>query len=57
MTDDGKVESVECAKCGEALVRVNATGDPVKDFIEKASRDEHACWVALPDDAEHLRLD
>jgi hypothetical protein len=53
----GKAEVVECAKCGETLVRVNATGDPAKDFIEKATRTEHDCWVNLPEDAEHLRFD
>jgi formylmethanofuran dehydrogenase subunit E len=52
-----KAQHVECAKCGETLVRVNATGDPGKDFIEKASRKEHGCWTALPDGADHLRLD
>ena len=29
-----KSQHVECAKCGETLTRVNATGDPGKDFIE-----------------------
>ena len=51
-----KAERVECSKCGELLVRVNATGDPGKDFIEVASQQEHACWQNLPEDAEHLRM-
>lgn len=50
-----KAQRVECPKCGEALVRVNATGDAAKDFIEVSSRQEHGCWKALPENAEHLR--
>lgn len=57
MADSSKAQVVECAKCGEALMRVNATGDPGKDFIELASRTEHACWQNLPSDAEHLRIE
>lgn len=52
-----RAEQTECARCGETLVRVNATGDPGKDFVEKANLTEHACWSALPPNAEHLRLD
>ncbi len=51
-----KSERVECAKCGETLVRVNATGDAGEDFIEVASGDAHACWVNLPEKADHIRL-
>jgi hypothetical protein len=52
-----EAERVECSKCGETLIRVNATGDPGKDFIEVASNQEHACWTQLPEGAEHLRMD
>jgi len=57
MSESSKSERVECAKCGEMLVRVNATGDPGEDFIEVASGDTHDCWAALPEKAEHIRLD
>lgn len=52
-----KSQRVECAKCGQMLVRVNATGDAGKDFIEVASGDVHSCWVSLPEEADHIRLD
>ncbi len=57
MDEPSKSQRVECAKCGELLVRVNATGDAARDFIEVASGDAHACWVNLPETADHIRLD
>ncbi len=57
MDDSSKNERVECAKCGQMLVRVNATGDAAADFIEVASGDTHACWINLPEEADHIRLD
>jgi hypothetical protein len=56
-TTEPVAERVECPQCGETLIRVNATGDPGKDFIEAASQAEHTCWQTLPEKAEHLRLD
>lgn len=57
MDEPSKNQRVECAKCGEMLVRVNATGDVEHDFIEVASGDAHTCWVNLPETADHIRLD
>ncbi len=57
MDEPDKRQRVECAKCGQTLVRVNASGDPVEDFIEVASGDTHACWIALPEEADHIKLD
>jgi len=49
-------ERVECPKCGQTLVRVNAAkGQP--DLIEVASGHTHECWKALPEEADHIRLD
>lgn len=47
----------ECAKCGETLVRVFVTGNLYEDYREEASNQKHDCWLGLPEDAEHLRLD
>ncbi len=53
---ESKPEHVECPKCGETLVRVNAAkGQP--DLIEVASGDTHTCWKDLPEEADHIRLD
>jgi hypothetical protein len=55
--DPSKQEHVGCPRCGETLVRVNATGDPDKDFVEVASQNKHHCWETLPEHAEHLRIE
>lgn len=47
---------MECSDCGETLERTHATGNPEKDFIEVASREEHACWTHNLEGAEHMRI-
>lgn len=59
VTDPAKPdeEQIECAECGETLVRISDTGDKFEDYRELAGLGRHACWANLPPDADHLRLD
>lgn len=49
-------ERLECPKCGETIVRMK-DDEGATWTIEVASQDEHSCWQALPENAEHLRID
>lgn len=66
---DDTYRYVECADCGDSLVRasipaytlVEVAGNVAKIRVEAGSVvdgvEAHQCWFNLPPDADHLRLD